>query len=64
MMSNLLNRMRQWWCGPDHACYLADLKRVSETRVECECFRCGKRLVATYGLALPCQWHPRQRRHQ
>jgi hypothetical protein len=45
-------RLRQTFCS--HACYyLESMKRRPDGRIECPCHRCGKMLVADYGLALP-----------
>lgn len=38
-----------------HRGYIDDIRRVDVDRVECQCHRCGKNLVATYGLALRCR---------
>lgn len=47
--------LRQRWCS--HAGYLEDMqRRRSDDMVTCPCNKCGKLLVATYGLALPMKW--------
>lgn len=44
-------RLRQMLCK--HQCPINWLKRTSDTRVECDRFKCGKTLSAPYGLVLP-----------
>lgn len=47
--------LRQRWCA--HAGYLEDMQRRQwDDMVTCPCNKCGKLLVATYGLALPMKW--------
>lgn len=51
---DLLKKLKQHACY--HAGYLDDLKRRQDGQVECPCFKCGKVLVANYGLAMNITW--------
>lgn len=49
---------RAFYCS--HVCYLEDLVRIADNKVQCRCFHCDKILVAEYGLALNCKWKRRK----
>lgn len=50
-MSALL--LRLWCFFTGHRCRMyCDLVRINPERVECPCCKCGKVIVAPYGLAL------------
>lgn len=47
-----MNRLLCFLLGHTFRMY-RDLQRISPTRVECPCQRCGRVVAAEYGLALP-----------
>ena len=42
--------------GCKHVGYLDSMVRRIDGKIVCPCNRCGKLLVADYGLALGCSW--------
>jgi hypothetical protein len=48
--------LRQRFCN--HTGYLSKMNRRHDQQVECPCNKCGKILLASYGLALPMKWEP------
>lgn len=51
MVRNALRLVRQWFCV--HHFRISCIRRTAPGSVECACERCGKRVSAPYGLALP-----------
>lgn len=47
---NALTWLRQRFCA--HVCSTSKMQRRADGMIECPCERCGKVLVAHYGLAL------------
>lgn len=53
-MREVVRAFRQRYCK--HEChYMTDMHRRQDGEVECVCHKCGKMLVAPYGLALPAK---------
>lgn len=50
MIARLLAALHRATCH--HRCYLEDIARINPERVDCLCYQCGKKLTASYGLAL------------
>ena len=48
-------RFLNWLFPCSHVCYLDELRKLSDG-VTCACPKCGKILVADYGLAIECTW--------
>lgn len=51
-IKNILTFIRQYFCDP-HVTLTSEIKRRPDGLVESYCLKCGKQLVAGYGLALP-----------
>lgn len=49
----MMRWLRQLFC--EHECRIANIHRISQIEVICRCHRCGKVLLAPYGLALPAR---------
>lgn len=56
----LVRFIRSHFCS--HICYLEDMQRSESGNVECHCRKCGKLLVAEYGLALRCRFERKPNR--
>lgn len=50
----MVSWLRQRWCN--HSSYIENIERRDDGQVQCPCIKCGKLMVAEYGLALPTNW--------
>ena len=50
----LVRFIRSLFCS--HICYLENMQTRENGNIECHCRKCGKLLVAEYGLALRCRF--------
>lgn len=58
-LSAIAASFRRWMCR--HECNIEDIRRTGADAVQCPCRRCGKALMAPYGLALEAKLTSRGR---